>query len=100
GVRSTGADQVVVRASFHDAAVGHHQDHVGARDRRETVGDHEARPVAPQRLHGLLDQQLGARVDGAGRLVEDHYGRVGEQRPRDRDQLLLAYAYGPALVVD
>ena len=53
-----------------------------------------------QRGHRLLDQHLGAGVDRAGRLVEDQQRRVGEERPGDRDQLLLAGADVAALLVD
>ncbi len=42
-----------------------------------------------QRRHRVLEQQLGAGVDRAGRLVEDQQRRVGEERPGDRDQLPL-----------
>ena len=57
-------------------------------------------PVGAQRRHGVLEQQLGAGVDGAGGLVEDQQGRVGEEGPGDRDQLLLAGADVGAFVVD
>ena len=53
-----------------------------------------------QRGHRLLDQHLGAGVDRAGRLVEDQDRRVGEERPGDGEQLLLAGADVAALVVD
>ncbi len=41
---------------------------------------------APQRA---LDRPLGADVDRARRLVEDQDARVGEERPRERDELAL-----------
>ena len=50
------------------------------------------RAVRAQRRHRVLQQQLGAGVDRRRRLVEDQQRRVGQERPRDRDQLPLAGA--------
>ena len=66
-----------------------HQDAVGALDRREPVGDDEARAALHQRLHALLDQRLGERVHRAGRLVHDEDLRLGQHRARQADELLL-----------
>ena len=38
-------EQLGVVALLDDAAVLHHEDEVGVPDRREPVGDHEARPL-------------------------------------------------------
>ncbi|MNY57242.1 hypothetical protein D3C86_1934190 [compost metagenome] len=54
------------------------------------MGDHEARSPLHEHAHRLLDVLLGARVDGARRLVEHENRGVGENRPRDREQLPLA----------
>ena len=89
-VGAVGREQLGVRALLDDAAVLHDEDEVGVADRREAVRDDEARAVGPQRRHGVLDEQLGARVDRARRLVEDEQRRVGEERAGDRDELLLA----------
>ena len=51
--------------------------------------DDEARAALGQAIHRPLDQKLGARVDGAGRLVQNQHRRVLEHRTRDRQQLLL-----------
>ena len=67
----------------------HHDDRVGIPDRGQPVGDHEARPAVSQLCHRRLDQDLGAGVDIARRLVENQDGRVGEERAGDRQQLLL-----------
>ena len=87
-------------ALLDDAAGVHHQDGVGVADGRQPVGDHEAGAVRAQRRHGLLDEHLGAGVDRAGGLVEDEDRRVGQERPGDGEQLLLAGADVAALVVD
>ena len=90
GVGAVGGQQLVVGALLDDVAGLHHQDQVGVADRRQPVRDDEARPAGAQRGHRPLDQHLGAGVDRAGRLVEDQDRRVGQERPRDGDQLLLA----------
>src|SRR3546814_8989572 len=41
-VRAVVGQQLVVRALLHDAALLHHEDHVGAADRGKAVGDDEA----------------------------------------------------------
>ena len=82
--------QLVVRPLLDDAAVLEDDDQVGVADRREPVRDHEGRAAREQRRSALLDPPLGADVDGRGRLVEDQDARVGEQRPREGDELALA----------
>ena len=49
----------------------------------------EVRP-GEQPAQTLLDAPLGVQVDVGGRLVEHEDARVGDQRPRERDQLALA----------
>ncbi len=43
-----------------------------------------------QGVHAVLDQLLGAGVDGGGGLVQDQHRRVGHGRPGDGQQLPLA----------
>ena len=38
----------------------------------------------------LLDQRLGAGIDGGGGLVQDQHRRVGDRRTGDGQQLALA----------
>ena len=65
-------------------------DQVGVADRREPVRDHEGGAAGEQPPERLLDLALGADVDRRGRLVEDQDPGVGEQRPREGDELTLA----------
>ena len=53
-----------------------------------------------QRLERLLDAGLGRDVDARGRLVQDQDARVGQQRPRERDQLALADREPGAALLD
>ncbi len=72
-----------------DGPVVHHQDGVRPADGGEAVGDDEAGAILHQLGHGLLDEHLGAGVDRTGGLVEDEDLRVGQEGPRDGEQLLL-----------
>src|SRR5665647_2155600 len=99
-VRTLGSEQPGVVALLDDLAVLHHEDDVSVADRREAVSDHERRTPVTQGTHSLLHQHLGAGVDRAGGLVEDQERRIDEERPRDRDELLLADGDVAALFVD
>ena len=87
-------------ALLDDLAILHHEDRVGVADRRQPVGDHEARAIGAQSGHGVLDEHLGARVDRARRLVEDENRRIGEECPGDRHELALTGAEVAALIID
>ena len=75
-----------------DPAVDQEDHRVGVRRRDRVVGDHHdglaegVDAVAQQGEHVAG----GRGVEGAGRLVGEHDGGVGDQRPGDRDPLLLA----------
>ena len=77
------------RAVLDHASVVDHEHAVGDLHRREAVGDDERRPVLQDDLERLLDQPLRRHVDGRRRLVEDDHRRVGDERARQRDELLL-----------
>ena len=64
------------------------------------MGDDEARPPEHQLVHRALDEDLGARVDRARGLVEDEDPPVGEERPGDRQELLLALRHARRVVVE
>ena len=77
-------------ALLDDPARVHDHDLVGVADRRETVRDDEGGAAVTEARHRLLDEHLGARVDVAGRFVEDEDARIGEERAGDSDELPLA----------
>jgi hypothetical protein len=47
-------------------------------------------PLRPELLEQRHDLEAGARVEVAGRLVGEDQARLGHERARDRDALLLA----------
>ena len=51
--------------------------------------DHETRTPHRQRVHRLLNQFFGTRIDGRGRLVQNQNRRILHHRARNRQQLLL-----------
>src|SRR5262249_48690129 len=89
-VASAAEDQVVVPAVLDDAAVVEHDDLVGVAHGREPVGDRDRRSALGETVERLLHEPLGLGVERARRLVEDEDRRVPQDRPRDRNPLLLA----------
>ena len=80
----------LVAALLDDAAIAHHQDHIGLADRGESMGDDEARASLSQFGHGPLDEHLRAGVDRTRGLVEDEHCRIGHECSRDGEQLALS----------
>jgi hypothetical protein len=66
-------------ALLDDPAGFHHQDDVSVADCRKTVGDNETRSMPAKLVGGLRNQQFGAGIHGASRLVEDQQLRAGEK---------------------
>ena len=58
----------------------------------QPVGDDKGGAAGHQGVHALLDQGLGAGVDGGGGLVQNQHRRVGHGSPGDGQQLPLALA--------
>ncbi len=90
------AQQLLVCAPFYDSALVEHQDSVGMAHCAQAVGNHQAGAILHQLVQRFLDQQLGARVDGARRFVEDEDARVLEDHPSDGQQLAVTSAQGGA----
>src|SRR5829696_6465341 len=89
GVETAGGQQVGVGALLDDPAAVDDQDPVGVDDGRQPVGDDQAGPALEDGGQGLLDVDLGLRVEVGGGLLKVHDGRVGQQQPGDGQALLL-----------
>ena len=87
-------------ARLDDAAVVEHDDLVGVADGREPVRDRDRRPSLGEPVERLLHEPLGLGVERARRLVEHEDRRVAQDRPRDRDPLLLAAGEAVAALAD
>ena len=62
--------------------------------------DDEHRSALHQLIHAPLYDLLRARVDRAGRFVEDHDGRIGNRGARDRDELALSLRQIRAVLIE
>ena len=65
-------------AALHDAAVLQHHDGIGVAHGGEAVRDDEGGPASHELVHGPGDDGLGAGVDGARGLVQNHRRRIGD----------------------
>ena len=100
GVAAVRADEVVVRAVFHDASALDRDDAVGAAHRREAMGDDEDRAPLRNAPHVVLDDPLALVIERARRLVEDQDARIGDEGARDGDALALAAGEIAAALAD
>ena len=82
-------DELVVRALVDDPPVLEHDDPVGQVQGRLAVRDEQHGAALELAAERLVDGLLRARVDGAGRVVEDQDPRIAQDRPRQRDPLPL-----------
>src|SRR5260221_7187266 len=99
-VAPAGGDELVVGAVFDKAAAVDGDDAVAAADGREPVRDDEHRSPAADLLHALLDDALALVIERARRLVENEDARIGDERARDRQPLLLAAREAAAALAD
>ena len=82
-------NQFVVAAALDDASVLEYHDGIRVAHGGQTVRDDKDRSAVHQTVHALLYQCLGAGIDGACRLVENHNRGIGDRCARNRDQLAL-----------
>src|SRR5512140_1125626 len=75
-----------------DPPVAERDDAVGDLGDGRVVGDHRGRraELSVHLLEDLQDEDAGAEVEGAGRLVAQEHGGPLRHRARDGDALLLA----------
>lgn len=60
----------------------------------------KTRTIPAKLAHRSLDEQLGAGIDRAGRLVQDQQLRAGKKGAGDGNELLLADADAAAVAAD
>ena len=89
-----------MRALLDDAALVHDEDQVGMADGGQAVRDEEGGAPAQQALDGVLDELLGAGVDGAGGLVQHEDARIAQHGAGEGDQLLFAGGEAVAALAD
>src|SRR5471030_2257358 len=80
GIEAVLGQQLAMPTALGDAAAVEHHDLVGMDDGRQAMGDHHGGAAAAHLFQRVLDLLLGARVERAGRLVEQEDARVLEDR--------------------
>ena len=90
GVVAVEGEQLLVGALLDDPAVLEDDDPVAAADRGDLVRDDQAGAAGEVLLQGLLDPRLGLGVEGAGAVVEQQDGGVGDEGPGQGQALPLA----------
>ena len=95
-----GGHQLRVRAALHHPAGVEHDHLVRGLGGGHPVRDRHGGTAAGQALQRAGQPHLGRRVDRGRRLVEHQQVRVGEVRPRQRDQLPLARRQRLAALAD
>ena len=76
-----------VRALFGNRAILHQKNPLRIPNGRKPVRDDERRAVFADFQHGATDLLLCDSIYRAGRFIQDQDRRVGEDGPRDGDQL-------------
>ena len=82
--------QFFVPALLDDPAVLYDEDEIRVLDGGQSVGDHDGRAPADDRIDGSLDLLLRERIDRGGRLVEHNDLRLRQDGPGEGDQLFFA----------
>ena len=93
-------EELVVGSDLDHSTMIEYDDLVCVADGRESVGDGERRPALSEALERVLHGPLGLRVERRRGLVKNEDGRVAENRPRDREALLLAAGEAVAALTD
>src|SRR3546814_7265037 len=73
GVKSSLANQILVRTLFDNLTCIHHHDAVGRANGGQTVRDHDGGAVTHQTIKSVLDQSFGFGIEcGGGFRSEEH----------------------------
>src|SRR5579884_2028171 len=81
--------QLMVRAALPQPSFMHHQNPVGALNRRKPVGHNDRRTAGDDAAESFAHAELSLRIDAGRRLVQDQKLRVVGQRPGEINELLL-----------
>ena len=76
-------------AAFDNDAFFQNKDRLRIAHGGQAVRDDKHRASFHQRVHAALDQAFRARIDRAGRFVENEHRRPRDGRARDGDELPL-----------
>src|SRR5882672_1927599 len=82
--------QRLMRPALNNPPAFDHQNLLGAPNRRKPVRNHKRGAPAHQVAQPLLNQRFGFGIEARSRFVENKYARVGKNRTRDGNALLLS----------
>src|SRR5215510_11720272 len=80
----------LVCAAFDDASGFDHKNLLGATNRGEPMRDNERGAATHQVAQALLNERFRLRVEAGSRFIENQDARIGKDRARDGDALLLS----------
>src|SRR5438046_6156362 len=92
GIVAGTGEKLVMGAALNDFSVLEHQNLMRVADRGKPMRDDEAGPALKKLLQRALDDDLGVRVNGAGRFIEDQNARPGDHRANEAEELPFAGA--------
>src|SRR5262249_54901290 len=92
--------QFLVRADFHDPALGHSDDAVAVPDGGEAMRDDDDGPAFRYLTHVGLNDAFAFIIERTGRLVENQDSWIGRQSTGNRDALSLSAGEVGAAFVD
>src|SRR6185436_16424424 len=88
-IAATCPDESVMAAVLDQTATLERYDAIRRPHGREPVRYDENRPPSGDLLHVLLNDALALIIEGAGRLIENQYARVADERAGNRNTLAL-----------
>ena len=92
--------QLLVRAGFAQLAFVHHQNAVGALDRRQPVRDDDRRAPFHHAGQRVAHAKLGLGIDARSGFVQNQEARIVRQRAGEADELLLPGGQRAAALAD
>src|SRR6476661_4158069 len=89
-----------MRTAFDDSTAFHDKNLLGAPNGGEAMGDHKGSPAAHQITQSFLNERLGFGIEAGSRFIENQDARIGKNRARDGDTLLLPAGKFDAALAD
>src|ERR1044071_5287378 len=81
--------QLTVCSALDDSAAVEYENDIGVNDRRQTMRDHEHRPIGEKSIDSFLNESLRFGVERRCRLVENENRRIDQEGSCDGEALAL-----------
>ena len=89
-VQAARPKQIVVPATFDDPPFIDHEDHIGALNCGQPMGDHNSGLAFDQPVQSIENQFFRRRIQPRARLIQNQDRRIANNGPGDGDPLALA----------